>query len=114
MPSSQGTVDFIVEQVARAGSVTERKMFGEYAIYCDGRLVALVCDDQLFIEPTTGGRAFIGSPIEKPPYPGAKACFWIAGELWDDGDWMTELVRISAAELPSPAKRARKPPKRSR
>lgn len=57
MASSQGTVDFIVEQTAAAGTVSARKMFGEYGIYCDGRIVALVCDDRLFVKPTPEGRA---------------------------------------------------------
>jgi TfoX/Sxy family transcriptional regulator of competence genes len=108
MSSQQSTVDYIVEQIAKAGAVAQRKMFGEYAIYCDGKLVALVCDEQLFVKPTVAGRAYVGTAIEKPPYKGAKACFWIAGEQWDDSDWLTELVRISAAELPLPVKRSRK------
>ena len=52
MATQQRTVDFLVEQVARAGAVTQRKMFGEFALYCDGKVVALVCDDELFVKPT--------------------------------------------------------------
>ena len=110
MASNPSTVDFIVAQIATAGVVAQRKMFGEYAIYCDGKLVALVCDDQLFVKPTVTGRAYIGAATERPPYKGAKPCFWIAGEKWDESDWLTELVRISAAELPLPIK----PPSRKR
>ena len=108
MASNPRTVDYIVEQIATAGAVAQRKMFGEFAIYCDGKLVALVCDDQLFVKPTVAGRAHIGSVTEKPPYKGAKAYFSIAGEQWDDSDWLTQLVRVSAAELPLPLKKARK------
>jgi TfoX/Sxy family transcriptional regulator of competence genes len=61
MASSQGTVDFIVEQIAAVGTVSARKMFGEYGIYCDGRMVALVCDDRLFVKPTPDGRAYLGA-----------------------------------------------------
>ena len=35
-------------------------MFGEYAIYCDEQVVALVCDNQLFVEITPPGRASVG------------------------------------------------------
>jgi len=69
MASQQRTTDYIVEQIATAGSVSARKMFGEYGIYCDGKLVALVCDDQLFVKPTKAGRAHIGKVREAPPYP---------------------------------------------
>ena len=84
-------------------------MFGEYAVYYNGKMVALICDDQLFIKPTLAGRAYVGVVTEKPPYEGAKPYFWISGDRWEDGDWLTELVRLSAAELPLPVKKARKP-----
>lgn len=108
MASNPKTVDYIVEQMARAGAVSARKMFGEYAVYCDDKMVALICDDQLFMKPTTAGRAHIGAVAERPPYKGAKPYYWISGDLWDEGDWLTELVRVSAAELPIPVKKTPK------
>lgn len=93
---------------------TARKMFGEYAIYCNERLVALVCDDKLFIKPTSAGKAFIGRVVEAPPYNGAKPYFFISGEKWDDGDWMSELVRVSAAELPLPIRKKKSANNRSK
>jgi TfoX/Sxy family transcriptional regulator of competence genes len=105
MASQQSTVDFIVEQMQAAGQVTSRKMFGEYGIFCSGKMVALVCDDQLFIKPTPGGRAYLDTVEEAPPYPGAKPCFLISGDRWDDGEWLGELVRITARELPLPKKK---------
>jgi TfoX/Sxy family transcriptional regulator of competence genes len=75
MASQQRTADYVVEQIAAAGSVSARKMFGEYGVYCDGKMVALICDDQLFVKPTKGGRTFLGKVREAPPYPGAKPSF---------------------------------------
>ena len=101
MASKQGVVDFILEQIAAAGAVSARPMFGEYGLYCSGKLFGLVCDDQLFIKPTKSGRAFLGEDVtEAPPYPGAKPCFLIPGEQWEDSDYLAELVRITMAELP--------------
>ncbi|RYD21729.1 MAG: response regulator, partial [Spirochaetia bacterium] len=37
---------------------------GEYGLYLDGRLVALVCDDQLFVKPTVAGRAYASNADE--------------------------------------------------
>ena len=107
MASRKSTVDFIVEQAAAARMVSARKMFGEYGIFCDGKMVALVCDDQLFVKPTAADRAFVGQPIERPPYQGAKPCFMVTGDKWDDGGWLAELVKISAAELLMPPKKRR-------
>jgi TfoX/Sxy family transcriptional regulator of competence genes len=102
MASKQKTVDFILEQIAHAGDVTARKMFGEYAIYCEGKVVALVCDDQLFVKPTKSGKDYVGDAEEAPPYKGAKPCFLISGDQWEDSDWLTELIKITAKELPLP------------
>ncbi|MEK4032279.1 TfoX/Sxy family protein [Methylocystis sp. IM3] len=107
MSSRQSTLDYIVEQMAKAGVVSARKMFGEYGIYCDGKMVALVWDDQLFVKQTAGGRDFIGDVTEGAPYKGAKPCFVISPEGWDDHEWLADLIRISTVELPAPVKKPR-------
>jgi len=106
MASQISFVEFIVEQIEDAGEITFKKMFGEYGIYSDNKIFALVCNDQLFIKPTKGGRAFIGEVVEAPPYPGAKLYFLIEDQI-EDRDWLSELVRISAKELPPPKPRKR-------
>ena len=100
--------DFIVDQIARAGEVSARKMFGEYGLYCDGKMVGVICDDQLFLKPTAGGRAYLGQPREVSPFPQAKPYFLIDGERWDDAAWLCELVRITSAALPLPAPKKKK------
>jgi TfoX/Sxy family transcriptional regulator of competence genes len=104
MSSDKSFVEFIVEQVEEAGIVTYRKMFGEYAIYVDGKVVGLVCDNQLFVKPTEGGRSFIGGVVEAPPYPGAKPSFLI-DDRFEEQDWISRLFRITASELPEPKPR---------
>jgi TfoX/Sxy family transcriptional regulator of competence genes len=108
MASEQGFVEFLVDQMGEAGTITCKKMFGEYAIYCDGKVVALVCDNQLFIKPTAGGRAHIGAVVEAPPYPGAKMYFLIE-DAFEDREWLGALVRITANELPTPKPKSGKP-----
>lgn len=66
MSTHQSTIDFLAEQMAGAGVITARKMFGEYGVYCDTKIIALVCDDELFVKPTQAGRAFIKNIEEKP------------------------------------------------
>lgn len=94
-------MEFLADQMAGAGEVSYRKMFGEYAVYCGGKVVALVCDNQLFVKPTAAGRAFIGAPVEAPAYPGAKNSFLIE-DAFEDREWISKLIRITARELPAP------------
>jgi hypothetical protein len=67
MASDKEFVDFVVDQMGDAGLITFKKMFGEYALYCDGKVIALICDNQLFVKPTGKGRIYIGKPVEAPP-----------------------------------------------
>ena len=108
MASRQSIVDYLAEQIADAGDVSARKMFGEYGVYCEGKIVALICDDRFFVKPTQAGRAFIGEVEEAPPYEGAKPGFLVSEERWHDRSWMGELVRITANELPLPKKKVKK------
>ena len=101
MASDQQTVDYICDQMRGAGSVSARKMFGEYAIYCAGKLVALVCDNQLFVKSTAGGKAMLDHAIESSPYPGAKPCLLLTDEL-DDADFVARLIAKTAHGLPPP------------
>ena len=71
MVSSQNFVDYVVEQLENAGTVSPKEMFGEYAIYCDKKVMALVCGNQLFVKNETS-RAFIDDVKGVPSYPGVK------------------------------------------
>ena len=102
-------MEFLADQMAGAGEIAYKKMFGEYAVYCGGKVVALVCDNQLFVKPTAAGRAFIGVPVEAPAYPGAKDSFLIA-DAFEDREWISELIRITARDLPAP--KPKKPKRR--
>jgi len=104
MASDQKFVDFITDQIKRAGEITAKKMFGEYGIYSDGILFGLICDNKLFIKTTKSGREFIGEVVESPPYPGAKPSFLIEDKI-EDSEWLSKLVRISIKELPEPKKK---------
>ena len=109
MASDKEFIDFVVEQIENAGQITYKKMFGEYAIYSDSKIFALVCDNKLFIKPTEAGRVFIQNVVEAPPYPGAKLSFLIEDKL-EDRDWMSNLVKITLDELPEskPKKKKKK------
>lgn len=101
MASNQNTVDFILKQISEPKMVSARKMFGEYGVYYEGKIVALICDDLLFVKPTKGGLAFVGDCHEACPYPGAKPYLLIPREKWNEQEWLSTLFKISAEELPS-------------
>ena len=102
MSTQQRTIDYLTDQLSFASQITTRKMFGEYAIYSGGKVVAFVCDDELFVKPTDAGKKFLKEVEEKPAYPGSKMYYWIFGDKWDDAEWLSELITITANDLPEP------------
>jgi DNA transformation protein and related proteins len=109
MATRQETIDFILDQVASAGEARVQKMFGEYALYLGDKVVALVCDDQLFVKITEPGRVYVGERYEEGyAYPGAKVSMHIPEEMFDDREWLTELLRVTAEALPEPKPKNKK------
>lgn len=107
MASDQSFADYIADQASEAGTITYRKMFGEYGLYCDGKIVALICDNRLFVKPTDAGRRFTGAITEAPAYPGAKPSLLIEDQI-DNREWLGRLIRITHDALPAakPKKKA--------
>ena len=99
MASDHKFVVYVCEQMRGAGAISSRKMFGEYAIYCGGTVVAFVCNNQLFVKPTPEGRSVLGDPIERSPWPIAKPHFLIDADL-DDPDLLAQLISVTAGALP--------------
>lgn len=106
MASRPEYVEYVTDQMRDAGNITYRKMFGEYGVYCDGKIFALICDDQLFLKITEAGRAVCPDLEEAPPYEGAKPYFLI--EEIDDREFLTRLVVETCRELPEPKPKKRK------
>lgn len=102
MATAQSTVDFLLDQLSSTGKVSTKKMFGEYCLYLEGKPVALICDDQMFLKPTNAGRSIIPKIVEGSPYPGANPHFLITADLWEDREWLSQLIQATANELPQP------------
>lgn len=106
MASAERTVQYVCDQTGLGRRLTFKKMFGEYALYLDGKVTALVCDDQLFLKPTSEGRVYLGKVREAAPYPGAKKHFLLTDEL-DDPERLGKLFQITALALPEPRPKRR-------
>lgn len=112
MATSQSTIDYMLDQLTLIDGVSARKMFGEYALYCDGKVVGLVCDDALYMKITEAGEEFVGTYYQEGnAYPGAKPSMLINEERIEDREWLSELVRITTEHVPL-SKKKTKPTKR--
>ena len=106
MASNADFVQYIADQCADAGEITVKKMFGDYGIYCNGKIFGLICDDRFYVKPTEEGRALLGDVVLQPPYEGAKDYFYIS-EV-DDHHLLSTLVKATCRALPEPKPKKKK------
>ncbi len=114
MSTDTDFIAYVHEQAGLGDGLVSKKMFGEYGIYLDGRIVAVAADNSLFLKPTDAGRALLPNVVEAQPWPEAKSWF-VLDEYLDDTELLQRLLRATADALPAPkAKPAKKPRKPGR
>ena len=100
MASNSDFVQYIADQCSGAGEIIVKKMFGDYGIYCNGKIFGLICDNCFYLKPTDVVRPLLRVIDMRPPYEGAKDYFYIADV--DDRDYLSLLVRETCKVLPEP------------
>ena len=106
MASNSDFVQYIADQCSGAGEIMVKKMFGDYGIYCNGKIFGLICDDHFYLKPTEVVRPLLRIVDMRPPYDGAKDYFYIADV--DDHDYISLLVRETCKVLPEPKQKKKR------
>ncbi len=106
MASSLDFVEYVCEQIGGAGEITYKKMFGEYGVYCNQKIIGVICDDQFFVKKTEAGARLCPDCAEGAPYEGAKAHFVV--DNFEDRDLMARFISATYDELPAPKPKKKK------
>lgn len=104
MASTQDFLDFVIDQIDNKNLVKWRKMFGEYAIYYDNKVIGLITDNQFYLKNRKVGREFIAKELGeenlKLASPFKKAKDWILlDEEIENKELLNELIEIIRSEL---------------
>ncbi len=101
MATDASTIDHLLDLARFGPRLTSRRMFGEYALYLDEKVIAFVCNDQLFIKYAEATAALTADLPSGQAYPGSKP-YAIADELLDDPRALRALLEATAAAMPLP------------
>lgn len=104
MATDRDFMAYVTEQIALGDRLAHKKMFGEYALYVDGKVVAFACDNSLYLKPSAAAATLAPGLPQRPPYPGAKN-YPVADELLDDSDALRRLIVETAVLMPVPKPR---------
>jgi TfoX/Sxy family transcriptional regulator of competence genes len=110
MGSSAAMVEYIEDQLSGLDIRTGR-MFGEYCLYCDGKVAGFICDDILFIKPSSADPGLLEGTEPAPPYPGAKDYHSVPGDLLENREWLQAAVQATVDALPSPKPKTKPKPR---
>lgn len=105
MSTSYDTVEYILKNLRNPTRFSTRAMFGEYALYADGKVVALICDDLLYVKIVPASITLKKYCEKDSPYPGAKPHYVISEEQYDTlPNLPAVLLKISRSLLKEKSK----------
>lgn len=96
-------VDHILSQL-QGLDVRARKMFGEYGLYCDEKVVAFICDDMLFVKILPENEQYSKNIPKAPAYPGSKDYYSVSYDKLVNQDWLRKFIQATAQGVPAKKK----------
>jgi TfoX/Sxy family transcriptional regulator of competence genes len=109
MATRNDTAEFILAHLGLPERFGVRAMFGEFALYADGKPVALICDDQLFVKIMPESAALDGRCERAPAYPGAKDHYLVPEDMISRESKLASMLLRMGEALPLPkTKRSQK------
>ncbi len=108
MSSKKQTVEFILEKLGEPKRFSVRAMFGEYALYADGRVVGLICDDQLYVKILPQSAELESICDKDEAYPGSKKFYVVEESQLSQIPHLSEILLDIAKALPVPKKKKSK------
>ena len=108
MATQKETIEYILERLGDRKRFSARAMFGEYALYADGKVVALVCNDLLCPKILPASAALEAICEKDSPYPGAKPHYVVSEDQIRDVEDLPDILLAIAEALPKTKKKTKK------
>jgi len=106
MATQKETVDFLLAKLRQPKRFSARAMFGEYAVYADGKVVALICDDLLYVKILPASAALEPLCEKGEPYPGAKPHYIVEEAQLSTLQTLPSILCAITESLPAKKKNA--------
>ncbi len=105
MATKRATAEFILEQLGHPDRFSVRSMFGEFALYADGKPVAFICDDQFFVKIMDESAALERRCEKAPCYPGSKDYYLVPEDVITGDHLLSKMLLRMSTTLPLPKSR---------
>jgi len=108
MATQKETIEFILGKLRDRSRFSARAMFGEYALYADRKVVALVCDDLLYVKILPASQPLERLCDKGEPYPGAKLHYLVEEGQLSTLENLPAMLGAVAASIPEKKTKARR------
>lgn len=105
MATTVDAINFVCSQIAAAGEVRARKMFGDYMVYLNEKPVITVCDSICYVKKLPAIEEMMRDAECGFPYEGAKEHYILDIA---HAAYAVKVVRAIWENVPFPKKRSRK------
>jgi DNA transformation protein and related proteins len=104
MSTHKETTEYILEMLGSGSTFSVRAMFGEYALYCDGVVVGLICGDQLYIKDVPESSELADYCDMGFPFSKAKEHYVIEEHHYTQIENLSEILENIAISIQKKAK----------
>lgn len=97
MTTSEDYINWILDSLDNK-KVSLRKMFGEYAVYFDKKVVGFVCDNTFFLKINDNSTELLSKNHKNikygPAYPGSKDYYILSEEILENKKFVNHLLEV--------------------
>lgn len=105
MATSKETVAYILQKLGNSSVFSIRAMFGEYALYANGKVVGFICDNKLYIKILPESFYLDKFCVKDNAYPGSKLYYLVEEDQLSTLEELPELLLKIAQSLPEKRKK---------
>ena len=102
MASDLDYVQYVIDQIKTNGTITYKKMFGEYLIYINAKPIVMVCDNTAFVKMLDCIKPLMENAETGFPYEGAKEHYIINVDNSED---LSNVIMVLENNVPIPKKK---------
>ncbi|MDR1278822.1 MAG: transcriptional regulator [Treponema sp.] len=102
MASDLDYVQYVIDQIKTSGTITYKKMFGEYLIYLNKKPIVMVCDNTAFVKMLDCIKPLMENVETGFPYEGAKEHYIVNV---DDSEYLSNVAIVLEKNVSIPKKK---------
>jgi TfoX/Sxy family transcriptional regulator of competence genes len=105
MASNIDYINYVMDQINGVGTISYKKMFGEYMVYVNQKPIILICNNTAYVKKLDCIKELFETEETGCPYNGAKEHYILD---MDNSETIKNIVNVLEKIIPIPKKKTKK------